>query len=495
MNIGAPRYPVLNGFMRARNRVDFIMGPLGSGKTVTCAQKVLAISSEQEAAPQRRRGEPRIRPTRHYAVRNTYKELATTTIKDFLEVWQDGVLGHMKYGGGMNPPTFMGKFQLPDNTLVMAEVIFLALDRPEDVKKLRGAQATTFWFNEAGEIYKAIIDMADGRIGRYPSKLQGVLPTYYGMFGDTNAPDEDSWYHEMAERKKPVGWKFHRQPGGVINSGELDKDGAIIWNPNPEAENLDNLPSGSGYYTNQVGSKKDAWIKIYLGNEYGFWVDGKPVHPEFSQMLHEIAEEDVTVLDAPLYCGFDFGRTPACAILQKQPGSGRKICIDEMTSENMPASLFGRELKLYLDEHYAGLPQFGWGDPAGEAQSQATDDTPIDVLNAAGIHCVPCDTNSPIVRRAAVAKPLTELCMDAKPRLLISKKCKMLCRGLSGGFQYKRKNVSGEQYSEEPDKNQYSHIVEALEYGCVGMGERVEALALPMARGGARGQTRARMLR
>ena len=33
IHAGAPRYPVLQEFMRSRARCNFLMGPLGSGKT------------------------------------------------------------------------------------------------------------------------------------------------------------------------------------------------------------------------------------------------------------------------------------------------------------------------------------------------------------------------------------------------------------------------------------------------------------------------------
>ena len=63
----------------------------------------------------------------------------TTTVKDFQAVF-DG-LGTMKYGG-LEPPTFHVHFKLDDDTHVKSEVIFLALDRSDAVKKLRGTQVT-----------------------------------------------------------------------------------------------------------------------------------------------------------------------------------------------------------------------------------------------------------------------------------------------------------------------------------------------------------------
>ena len=46
-----------------------------------------------------------------------------------------------------------------------------------------------------------------------------------------------------------------------------------------------------------------------------------------------------------------------------------------------------------------------------------------------------------------------------------------------GGFCYKRRKVVGsERFHESPDKNLYSHVVEALEYALLGEGEGVAAL-------------------
>jgi hypothetical protein len=191
ITLGALDYPVLNSFMASRARVAMIMGPLGSGKTYGAVQRLLAHMCEQEPNAQG------YRLTRWIAVRNTYPDLMTTTVKDFeaLFVGPDPykALGKMKYGG-LEPPTFRVAFEQADKTTVKSEVIFLALDRADAVKKLRGTQVTGFWLNEAKELVKPIVDMADFRHGRYPSIADGgVKPTRHGMLGDTNACDEDHW--------------------------------------------------------------------------------------------------------------------------------------------------------------------------------------------------------------------------------------------------------------------------------------------------------------
>jgi len=180
---------VLKDYRQSWNRVEAIMGPLGSGKTIESCQKLFDAMCKQE--PNR----DFIRPSRWYAVRNTYSDLLTTTVKDWLSLY--GELG--KYSdGNKKPPTQKLDFDLEDGTTVHAELVFIALDRPDSVKKLRGSQVTGFWLNEMKELPKAVVDMADLRHGRYPSKASGgVTPTWHGMLGDTNAPDDDHWYYNL----------------------------------------------------------------------------------------------------------------------------------------------------------------------------------------------------------------------------------------------------------------------------------------------------------
>jgi hypothetical protein len=86
-------------------------------------------------------------------------------------------------------------------------------------------------------------------------------------------------------------------------------------------------------------------------------------------------------------------------------------------------------------------------------------------------------SNDPMKRRAALEVPMKEMCMDGKPRFIVLPKASMIRKGLQGGFCYRRVQTSGERYTDEPDKNEYSHPVEALEYALQGEGEGRSALA------------------
>jgi len=448
-----PQGEVLQQYFDSTAPVQIIIGPLGSGKTIQTCVKIPELMRKQQPNKQG------VRLSRWVACRNTYSELFTTTIRDWVEC--NGHLGEFNQGG-KKPPSQLLRFNLEDGTRVESEIIFLAFDRPDHVKKARGIQTTGVWLNEVKELPKAVVDMLDLRHGRYPSKKDGVECSWHGMLGDCNAPDEDHWLYVLAEESKPDGWDIFKQPGGVMKQGNM-------WVINPDAENVQNLPHD--YYTRGLQGKGEDWIKVNLANEYGFVSEGKPVHPRYVDSVHCIDIDFVPDIDREIVLGFDWGRTPACSFMQ-QTAVGGWVCFDELGAEDMSAITFAPELAKHIRANYHGYEFKGWGDPSG-GKGQATDDTPFKIMNAEGVPCRPTDkSNDVLIRRSAVEIPLRDVGMDGRPRLVVLPKAKMIRKGLAGGFCYKRVMTAGDpKYHDEPDKNKYSHYVEALEYALVGEGE------------------------
>ena len=150
------------------------------------------------------------------------------------------------------------------------EIIFLALDRPEDVKKLLSLELTGVWVNEAREIPKSIIDACTMRVGRYQSMRDGGA-SWYGVICDTNAPEEDHWWpimsgdvptpdhlsrDESLMLVKPDNWEFFTQPPAL--NVQIDKQNNIL-----------------GYETNILAENK----------EY--------ITPEYYLILLEVKQKDV----------------------------------------------------------------------------------------------------------------------------------------------------------------------------------------------------------
>ena len=329
-----PQGPVLDAYMQSRARVAFIMGPLGSGKTYQSAQKVFSLMCEQtpNAAGERR--------TRWCSIRNTYPDLMSTTAKDWMDLF--GGLGKFK-GGGMEPPSHTLGFDLDDGTKVEAEMIFLALDREDSIKKLRGLQVTGFWLSEVKELRKPVVDMADLRHGRYPSPADGPGPRWHGMIGDTNAPEHGHWYYNLAENDRPLGWEFFKQPGGVIRAGKL-QNGKARWVANLQAENLANLPDG--YYINGMAGKSDEWIASNLANEYGNYVEGAYYATQMANLrrLGRICEVPYDP-GLPVNTFWDLGRSDSMVIWFHQRAGQANRLIDYHEGVNAGFDVYAKELR------------------------------------------------------------------------------------------------------------------------------------------------------
>jgi hypothetical protein len=145
----------------------------------------------------------------------------------------------------------------------------------------------------------------------------------------------------------------------------------------------------------------------------------------------------------------------------------------------MGALQFGRLLAEKIRHEYSGHDIEFWGDPSGENRAQTDKTTPFQVLLAEGVAAVPTYTNDFTIRREAVANLMTRMTMTGEPAFLVSPKCKMLRKGLGGGYRYRRVQVAGdERYMDKPDKNMYSHICEALQYAAVGAGKGTNILGM-----------------
>ena len=445
-----PPGPNAAAFHQSDSFVRGLMGPVGSGKSSSCCVEIVARAIRQKASPDG------IRRSRWLIIRNTYPELKSTTIKTW-ETWFPSNVAPIKWD---TPITSTMKINnIGDGTGMELEVLFMALDRPTETGKLRSLELTGAWINEASEIPKEIFDMVTQRVGRFPSKLLGG-PSWTGIILDTNPCDDDHWYYKLAEEERPEQWEFFRQPGGLYKEGE-------DYKPNPDAENILNLPDGHNYYIRQLPSKDDDWINVFLLGNYGSTRDGKPVYPEFNDKVHTLDKNVEAERGLPLVLGWDFGLTPACVIMQVT-ARGKIIILDELVSEDMGIRQFANEVvKPHLVTKYVGFQWFSAGDPAGNIRAQTDERTCLQELLEAGIATEPAPTNDFIPRREAVAFFLTRMA-DGQPAFALNPRCTWLRKGFLGRYKYERLKTSGPaRYKDRPVKDMTSHIQDALQYACL----------------------------
>jgi hypothetical protein len=431
-----------------------VMGNVRSGKSTGMCMEIMSRAIRQ-------RPYHGVRKSRWAVIRNTYRELADTTLKTWLMWFDEAYFGPFNYGTMshiVNIPSPMH-----DGTEIELEVLFRALDRPADIKKLLSMEVTGGWINEAREVPRGVADTLGDRCGQYPSKREGGC-TWYGVIMDTNPPDSDHWWYKLFEETRPATWSLYRQPGAII-----EVDGEFVVNP--EGENFANLNEGAKYYLDRIPGKDHQYVRVYYCGEYGFVLEGKPVYPEYTDGLHCWKEPLEAIPGATIYIGIDFGLTPAAVFAQKTV-QGRWHWFDELVTEDMGAVRFGELLKAKMLGEYKDFQFDIYGDPAGDQRSQTDERTPFQILNTMGIPAKPAPSNDMTLRREAVAVPLSRI-IDGKPGLIISPTCKTLRKGMQGGYSYKRMQIAGEteRYHDKPDKNKYSHVCEAGQYLMLGAGE------------------------
>jgi hypothetical protein len=386
---------------------------------------------------------------RWLVTRNSYRELADTTLKSFWDWF---------------PPETLGEWRAGDMTQLIsapgleAEIIFRSLDRPDSIRKLLSLELSGAYVNEAREIPLSVVQMIEGRLGRYPAVRLGG-DGRKALLLDTNPPDAGHWWPEVFERERPEGWEQFVQPSGLAK----------------DAENIENLPPR--YYQDLLAGKSEEWVNVYVHGKYGYLQDGRPVHPEFLASVHAV---DAIEWDgSPVLVGLDFGRTPAAAICQRAPGGGLEQ-IAELVTENMGASSFAMELRKLLAGRYQGKLAGIWGDPSGDGGG-TEDETVFQILRRNGVPAIPAPSQDPLIRRESLDGMLRRITIAGVPAYRVSlRDCPVTVKGLSGFFRYRRMWVGGlePRFQDAPDKNTWSHVCEALEYLCVGIGEGTSVIQI-----------------
>ena len=422
--------PTGKAFMQSDAKMRTLMGPVGSGKSVTCSFEIVRRATMQEP------NEQGIRKTRAAVVRETARQLQDTTIKTFLDWFPPGVCGtYMR-----TTKTYF--FKVGD---VECEVMFRALDDADDVANLNSLELTFTWFNECKDIHPEIVDAMSKRIGRFPSKKDGG-PTWHGMWGDTNPPTMDTWWYFQMEHLDPKdgvsendnGWDVFKQPSGRST----------------DAENIENLPEN--YYDTQ--GRSDEYIRTFIDGEYGLSLSGQPIYKYFRPDYHMGKETLRPIVNGirPIVIGMDLGLTPAAVIGQQDP-RGRVLILGEAVSFDMGIQRFTRTiLKPLIIAQWSGAPIIVVTDPAGIQRAQTDERSAVDIIKAEGLKVFPAKTNNVSARISAVDDFLMRQ-VDGDSAFLVDPSCTNLKAAMMGGYRYHPKNGTIE-------KNKHSHVAEALQY-------------------------------
>lgn len=413
---------------------DWIVGPVGSGKTTGIFFKLVYMAGLQAPGPDG------IRRTRAVIVRNTLPQLRDTTLTSWNYWFRDGQAGKWK--------ATENKFILKFGD-VECEVLFRPLDTPDDVARVLSLEVTFALLDEFVQIPREIVDALSARLGRYPTANEGGA-TNWGMWGSSNPETEDNWWYEYLHNDLPENATYFLQPSGFSD----------------EAENVENLPGKRDYYVNQAKGKSEAWVKQFLEAEWGYSAAGRPVVPTFSPSMH-IAKEPIKFdRNLPLVIGFDPGIGGSALIFGQEDLHGRLRVLAELVQEGYGADrLIEEKLKPFLRRHFEGAEVIIAPDPSSSNRGQSNEKSVVDVFKK-HFKVVSEGNNRLPLRLNAIEHYSTRL-TDVGPALLLDpNRVPMLTRGLKGGWRYALDTKYGVIKGVDPEKNGYSHPGDAFGYLC-----------------------------
>jgi hypothetical protein len=437
-----------------------LQGPFGSGKSTAVVMDILYASMVQTPAPDG------VRYTRWGVVRKTYPNLKDTTRRLLVETLPPEA-GSVSLGNA--PLTGVYQFGLPDRTSVHMELVLWALEDERSLVNIRSANWTGAWLNETTELPFEVLENVMGRIGRYPSKSMGGC-TWSGVLMDFNPYPAGHWLSmlvnstalTLGEKSFPI--ETFTQPPAAFRVEH--EDGTVTYEVNANAENLENLRGGVEYYETQIalrlkGGKTEEVEELFCMLPPKVR-KGKVVWPSFSPERHVARAVLQPFRGQPVVVGFDTsGLHPAAVVAQLQ--YGRWCVLDELFGFELGLELFLTGVLIpFFTQKYPGSEVVVSCDPAN-ARDSWTAVAPTEHLKNARFQVFTPAVNRVRTRIDSVAAMLNK----DYGGLMISPNCANLIEAMNGGYHYTRHRLRGSVdvvYSNEPAKNEHSHIADALQY-------------------------------
>ena len=459
--------PTMEAFHSSDAIVRCIVGPVGSGKTTAAAHEICLLLPAYIAKTYG------VTQTRWCIVRNSYRELQDTTLPSVMDWYSFGT---------WHASDMMLEFHYPPSTLsggypMDVEILFRSCNKPDDMRKFKSLELTGGWIEESVELNEETKKMFINRLGRYPNpkmRDQKKCPGRW-LIETTNPCSID---HEMY-------WKYNWVPAGEDPlTCPKDINGRFTpWTvpgPYPKAyrkpiedyfgwwqpphENDENLKEG--YYEDLMrdyGNNKE-WINMYILGQPGVRVRGKPVYANYQATKHS-SRELIEWNGTPLYMGWDNSGIHPAAVLLQIRGPLQVDVLQEWQSEGMGIVDFSKMVLANINEWYPGaVIAAHYGDPAGGARFSRGGGIGGMTSNAelqweeCGIRVLPSEQNFD-ARRQAVDQMLLK-----KDGLCININCTWLINGFQGAYVFPEKMGQEGEFLQNPIKNRWSHVHDALQY-------------------------------
>lgn len=409
-----------------------IVGPWGSGKSTIAAIEIAYQQKYQQCDA--------------LVVRDTYPALKDSCCAKWEETFRG--LGQMNWGP---PPTWHWT-----NEMAGLKVLFRSAESPEDIQKFGSVETGVAWLEE---VTPGLLPGGVMTGGMAPEVLAGVLGRLrkWGIpkgqvklfLTALPPPSRKHWFHTLFYDKQP------------LSKGLTDAEAAIFTQQStlyriPYTENLPNLPPN--YYALQAAFLTDEdQRQRFLFGEVGSAYLKSAIYGE--QFHDNHINANIAPHDGPMLLGIDGGLDASAVWIQPQP-SGRLFVLNELCShgiglEDFALAVFAEGNRLFGERYYTS-----YADPSifsrGEGQALSGDY----YLRQSGL------ATRPSVKEIAprITGVRTWLNRHSKygPIVQIHPRCENLIEGFRGGYHWK--TVANVPLVGTPDKNEFSHVHDALQY-------------------------------
>ena len=197
--------------------------------------------------------------------------------------------------------------------------------------------------------------------------------------------------------------------------------------------------------------------------------DGIPVYADHYSRKFHVSDEPLTWADDyPVVRGWDFGVGGMACVWAQLLSSFRLFVYRELCAVGVAIDKFAEEVKARSLEWFPGCRRyFDVCDPSGFNRSGTAKDTAsyVDTIRKE-LHTKPTPGVKGINDRLKSVRDFLKENVKGAPKFLVDGSgCPTIVDGFDGGYHYAYHKAGG-QLKDDPEKNEYSHPHDALQYLC-----------------------------
>lgn len=350
------------------------------------------------------------------------------------------------------------------------EILFRSAESPEDIQKFGSVEVGAAWLEE---VTPGLMPGGVLNIGMSPEVLSGVLGRIRKWHSHDKTPECETdptkacnhkkllvtalpppstkhWFYKLFYDKRPFLSNIKQE---VLD--ELFKQ-VSLYKLHPD-ENKANLPAN--YYQLQTAFlTSEDQIQRFINGEVGSAYSHAGVYTEqWNDDAH--INQNIKEVAGPMILGIDGGLDASAVWLQIQE-SGRIYVLAELCTRGLGLEDFGMLVQQRGAQLFGPRMYDVWTDPAIFSRSQNNARDGSWYLSQAGLTAKP-SVQDPKVRVGAVRSWLGRFGRTG-PLVQVHPRCENLIEGFRGAYHWKISG--GVPVVGSMEKNEYSHVHDALQY-------------------------------